>query len=460
MIMNKSYGGISILVLVVGLTFSIVLGGLVTFGAVEYNSTLRSSASKEALMIAEAGIQYYRWHLAHDPNDFTDGTGEAGPYVHEYLDPQGESLGTFSLTIIPPQPGSKVAEIYSTGKSIKSSTVRTLKALFGQPSYAQYSFLNNATSWFGAGLTVYGKVLSNGGIRQDGVNTSTIQSAKETYTCGTETGCSPSTTRPGVWGAGGPSELWEYPVPAIDFVGIGIDFNEMKSAAQASNTYFGPSGSQGYHFVFQSNGTVRVYRVTNTGYRNGYSNEDGCVRLYQRINNQTLLGTYDLAQKIVFFAEDTVWVDGVVDGRATIAAARFPLDTTQTNMWIVNNLTYAQKDGSDSLGLVAENDIYFGLDLPQLFEVDAALLAQSGKVFRHFYGNSCGNYGSAVRDELVIYGSVISDDKSAWNWGSGPSSGFEVRTVTYDGNLYLTPPPYFPTQSNYEFISWEEVENP
>jgi hypothetical protein len=167
-----------------------------------------------------------------------------------------------------------------------------------------------------------------------------------------------------------------------------------------------------------------------------------------------------VTQKILFFAEDTVWVDGVVEGRATIAAARFPLDTTQTNMWIVNNLTYGQKDGSDSLGLVAENDIYFGLDLPQSFEVDAALLAQSGKVFRHFYGNSCGNYANAVRNQLTIYGSVISDDKSAWNWGSGPSSGFTTRTVTYDSHLYLTPPPYFPTQSNYEFISWEEVENP
>lgn len=458
--MTNQKGGISILVLWVSLTFSIILGGLVTFGAVEYNSTVRSSAAKEALMIAEAGIQYYRWHLAHAPDDFTDGTGLEGPYVHEYKDPQGDTLGTFSLTIIPPEPGSKIATIFSTGKSVKSSTQRTVKALFGQPSYAQYSFLNNATSWFGSGLTVYGKVLSNGGIRQDGINTSIIQSAKETYTCGTETGCSPSQQRPGVWGTGGPSELWEFPVPAIDFVGIGIDFNQMKIAAQASNTYFGPSGAQGYHFVFQEDGFVRVYRVNNTNWRNGYSNENGCERLYQRIGNQTLIGTYDLATKIIFLAEDTVWIDGIVEGRATVAAARFPLDTYQTNIWIGDNLVYKEKDGSDSLGVVSENDIYFTLDLPQIFEVDAALLAQSGKVFRHYYGSSCGNYGSAVRDELIIYGSVISNNKSAWNWGSGPSSGFETRTVTYDGNLYLSPPPYFPTQSTYEFISWEEVANP
>src|SRR3989344_1161985 len=296
-------------------------------------------------MLAEAGVQYYRWHLAHDTTDFTDGTGLPGPYVHDYKDPQGASLGTFSLTIIPPDPGSKVATIYSTGTSNKMAVRRTVKALFGQPSFAQYSFLNNATSWFGAGLTVYGRVLSNGGIRQDGINTSTIQSAKETYTCGSETCCSPSHVKPGEWGAGGPAELWEFPVAPIDFAGIGIDFNQMKAAAQAEGVYLGPSGAQGYRFEFIADGTVKVYRVNNTGWRNGYSNEAGRVRLFQRGPNAALIGTYQLSSKHIFLAEDTVWAEGVVDGEATVVAAKFPLAANPTNIWIRNSITYKDKNG-------------------------------------------------------------------------------------------------------------------
>ena len=54
----------------------------------------------------------------------------------------------------------------------------------------------------------------------------------------------------------------------------------------------------------------------------------------------------------------------------------------------------------------------------------------------------------------------MSNEKSAWNWGSGPSSGFITREVIYDNSLYLGPPPYFPTESEYEFLSWQEADNP
>lgn len=452
-------GSITILVLMMAVVFSIMLGGLILFVTTQYNFTNRGSARREALMLAEAGVEYYKWHLAHDPDDFQDGTGLPGPYNHEYSDPQGGVHGTFSLEIIPPEEGSTITIITSTGEEA-SGVKRTVQALFGRPSYAQFSFLNNASSWFGTGLTVYGRVMSNGGIRQDGVNTSIIQSSKETYTCGSETGCSPSEEKPGVWGSGGPSELWDFPVTAIDFDAVAVDLNQMRIAAINSNTHFGPSGNQGYHFVFNDIGSVDVYRVNNTGWRRGYSSDLGCRRLYQRISNESYLATYQLSEKKIFFAEDTVWVEGVVEGEATVVAARFPLDTNDTDIWIRDNIVYNQKDGSDSLGLIAENDINFVLDLPQIFEIDGALLAQDGRVYRHYYGPGCGNYGSAVRDQLYIFGSIMSNEKSAWNWGSGPSSGFITRDVTYDNFLYLSPPPYFPTESEYEFLSWQEVDNP
>jgi hypothetical protein len=134
------------------------------------------------------------------------------------------------------------------------------------------------------------------------------------------------------------------------------------------------------------------------------------------------------------------------------------------NIWIPNNITYVQKDGNSALGLIAQNDIYFGLEIPQDFEINAALFAPNGKIIRHNYRyQGCSQSNMAVRQTLTVYGSIISNLKSYWSYGqgnagfgNGPTSGFSQREVFYDPNLYYTPPPYFPNQGEYEFISWSE----
>ncbi len=457
---NRRYhaGGVSILVLIVGLMGGLVMGAMITLVGSDYMSSTRATTYEQALSLAEAGVNYYRWHLSHDPQDYQDGTGQPGPYVHDFKDPQGDVVGTFELSITPPDPGSTVVTIESVGRTIDNPEIsRKVKVKYGIPSIARYSFLHNADVWFGQGLTVHGRVLSNGGIRQDGINNSIIQSAKETYTCNYDTGCNPPQTKNGVWGNGGDQELWDFPAPPMDFDGFSVDFAEMRAAAQASGSYYGSSGNPGYHFVFKSTGQVDVYRVTRTRYYYGY-NDGSCSRLYQRIRNENLVNTFDLSTTKVFFVEDTVWVEGTVRGEATVVAARFPILSYQEDMWIKDSVTYTAKDGSDSLGLIAQGNIYFAKDVPNDFEIDAALLAQQGRILRHYYGYWCGNYSNAVRNHLEIYGSVISNQKSYWNWGTGSSlsSGFSTRDVVYDGSMYLEPPPYFPTSGDYEIISWEE----
>jgi hypothetical protein len=451
-------GSASIFVLLFGVVTSVFIGGVVLLASSQYDYMRRNNASEQALSIAEAGVQYYRWHLAHSPSDYTDATGHAGPYVHEYKDPQGGVIGYYSLLVTAPPSGSTTVTISSTGYTKSDPTIkRTVSAQFGIPSLARYSFLHNANSWFGSGLTVHGRVLSNGGIRQDGINDSVIQSAKTTYTCGSETGCSPTLTRPGVWGAGGPSTLWEYPVTAEDFDAISVDFSAMKTDAQASGVYYAASPYAGYHVVFNSNGTVSVYEVRSTSYYRGYDTDTGCTNLYQRISTETLKSTYSLSTKHIFFFEDTVWVNGTVSGKATVVAAKFPIDTNNEDMWISGSVTYAAKNGASQLGLIAQRNIYFVKDLPAIFEIDAALLAQKGKIIRHDYNyGSCATYSNAVRTQLIIYGSIISNQKSYWNWGTTPSSGFTTRDITYDNHLYLIPPPYFPSSGDYEFIYWSE----
>jgi hypothetical protein len=462
MMRNKynQLGSISLVILLFGVVISVAIGGLVIITSTQFSFVQRNQARETALFIAEAGVQYYRWHLAHDPADFTDGQGsDPGPYEHAYVDPQGGVLGTYSLTITPPEPGSSVVTIDSTGwSSTYPGIKRKVKARFGIPSLAQYSFLHNANVWFGSGITVHGKAHSNGGIRQDGINDSIISSSKETYTCGSETGCSPSETKPGVWGTGGSDELWDYPVTALDFDAINIDLNAMKIAAQDTGVYRA-SASQGYHLHFLDNGTVNIYEVTRTQAWRGYDPDTDCINLNQRIQTEVLQGNYSISDKRIFFLEDNVWVDGVVKGRATVVAAKFPLVSNSKDIWINNNLTYTVKNGDDALGLIAQKNIYFARNITPEFEINAAMIAQNGKIMRHYYGSSsCGGSTSyALRDKLSIYGVVISKEKSYWNWGSPPSSGFTTRDVTYDSNLYLDPPPYFPASGEYEFISWEEV---
>jgi hypothetical protein len=458
-------GGASILVLVFGLTATITIAGLVMVANLIFTNSERQESFEKALSIAEAGAYYYRWHLTHNPTDYTDGTGAPGPYVHAMKDPAGNTDGTYSLTIDPPVSGSNIITIHSEGWTNENPDIkRKIKMQFGNPSFAKFTFLTNGNLWFGQKDEIHGKVFSNGGIRMDGVHDSTVTSAKATYTCGTETGCDPPETKPGVWGTGGPSSLWVYPATSVDFNSVPINFNAMKAAAQSSGTYLAPSGAYGYRIVFNADGSYTVTKVTKANNDPGWSVEKGCEDLYQTIKTETAVGTYTIAAKPIIFAEDTLWVEGTVNGKATVVAAKFPLDINAMNIWIPNNILYSAKDGSSNLGLIAQNDIYFGLEIPQDFEIDAALLAYKGHVIRHNYKyQGCKNASQAVKQNLYIYGSVISNLKPYWSYGQGtagfgsePTSGFSQREIIYDPKLYYNPPPYFPTFGELEFISWEE----
>jgi len=443
--------------------FIIVIYGLLFVLSLQFDFSHRQVASDKALHIAEAGINYYRWHLGIDPNDFTDGTGQTGPYIHDFRDPQGDLIGKYSLQIDPPTESFPIVTITSTGWVNQYPKIkRAVAAQYGRIVLTRYAFLHNSNVWFGNDITITGPVFSNGGIRLDGYNTSTVESAKLKYTCGLETGCSNPETKPGIWGNGKIQALWSFPVAPIDFDNIKVDFNQMKSAAENVGLYLAPSQAYGYHIVFADNGTFSVYKVTGASPINGYSLEQGCEILYQSITNQAPLGTYSVSDNQIIFAEDHVWVDGIVNGKITITAARFPLGTYNANIWITDNLTYLEKNGDHKLGLVAEKDIIFGRDVPEYFYLNAAILAQNGRTIRHHYNyQGCRSGGAtALKKEFNFYGSLISNQRSYWNHTSGPhspASGFVKTVLDYDQTNYGDPPPYFPAYGRYEFISWKEV---
>ena len=82
-------GYLMLLAIVFGSVFLTVLGALTGFVLTQNRVQTNATASARATAIAEAGLEYYRWFLAHNPTDLQNGTGLPGPYIIPYNDPEG-----------------------------------------------------------------------------------------------------------------------------------------------------------------------------------------------------------------------------------------------------------------------------------------------------------------------------------------------------------------------------------
>ncbi len=457
---HRPSGAMLILVIVFTGIFVLILSAMIGLVLLQQKLSNQEVAEIQALHIAEAGINYYRWHLAHDPDDYTDGTGQAGPYEHSYSDPTTGEIGTFSLEIDPPPEGSTVVTIRSTGWVNKYPNIKKkIEAKYGKPSLARFSFLTNTDVWFGSNEHVAGEMHSNGGVRMDGTNDSLVTSAKETYTCTYSHGCSQSgETKPGVWGSGPNSDLWKYPVPEVDFNSITLDLATLKQQAQSNGHYYSHQ-NYGYHIIFKNDGTYDIYLVTQL-YPSLYQVDDSdflhCLYRQERIQNEALIGNYSAPSNGVIFVEDNVWVEGTVKGRFTLAAARFPDNpATNASIFINNNINYSARDGTNALGLIAQKNVVVPRHAPSTLTIDAVMLAQKGRVYRPYY---CSG-GSVIDNSIEIYGGIITNKIWTWTWVSGSTviDGYINTTNIYDNYIKFSPPPHFPTDNEYQLISWEEL---
>jgi len=226
---KKNKGDILLLLLVIIGIFSAVMPPIISWAITTDRMIKQSTTEEQALQIAEAGVNYYQWHLAHFPTDYKDGTNTSGPYVHNYTDLDTQNiLGQYSLVITPPTFGSTIVTIASTGyTSSNPGLKKTITARYGIPSLAIYSFLSNGPIWIGPSETVSGQMQSNNGIRFDGVGNAPIGSAKSTYTCSSTQGSPCPHTENGVWGGASQAvqSFWQFPVPAVDFSSLNIEAN-------------------------------------------------------------------------------------------------------------------------------------------------------------------------------------------------------------------------------------------
>jgi hypothetical protein len=474
-----------------------IMSGTIVFGIIAislivsltswFSVILKSSrdilAKEHAFHIAEAGIEYYRWHLAHAPEDFQDGTGQEGPYIHDVEDKDGNVVGQYSLEIEPPSDGTTIVTITSTGTVLSNPDVeRKIRVRLAKPSFAKYAFVSQDDMRFGEGTEVYGPIHSNGGIRFDGLAHNLVSSSRDVYDdpdhsglneFGVHTHLYPGDPYP-------PNDIpdrqdvfesgREFPVPAIDFQGLTNDLADLKTKGQEDDgLYFAESGGLGYHVVLKTNDTFDLYRVRRTmsvPSSSCNSNEDDWGTW--SIDRQDYLGNYSFPDNGVIFFEDHVYIDGQIDeAKITIAAGRFPdIPSNRRNIIINTDLLYTNYDGSDVISLIAQNDISAGLYSDDNYRVDAALIAQNGRVGRHYYKPpyrilfwqvpGCSPYHE--RDSITLYGMIGSNERYGFAYTDG--TGYENRNIIYDGNLLFGPPPEFPlTSDHYEPISWEEVTN-
>lgn len=488
---QKQRGFLLIGVLVFAAISILTVTAFVSWSSTSARLSRRVESRELSLQIAEAGIEYARWYLAHYQNGYTLGNAGSGPYTYPFNDKDGNQIGSYVLTVTPPPSGSTLVKIKSTGSTLADpSATRSINVHLAIPSLAKYSVLANADMRFGEGTIVYGPIHSNGGIRFDGVIWNKITSAKTSYDDPDHSGAVEFGVHTHVTAGSGtvnnsfrPAEAppsavanrsdvfkagREFPVPAVDFAGITNDLATIKTQAIASGRYFAASGYQGYQIILKTNDTFDLYRVTSLS-----APPSGCVDVTSdstwgtwSIGAKTFLANYAIPTNGLIFVEDNLWVEGQINtARLTIAAARFP-DTvaTRKNITVNNDLKYTNYDGSDVIALIAQNNINVGLFSDNDLQVDAALISQNGRIGRYYYDpptnwagtNRCGV--NVYRNSITLYGMLGTSMRYGFAYTDG--TGYDTRTITYDTNLLYAPPPNFPLASDkYQIILWEELEN-
>jgi Tfp pilus assembly protein PilX len=507
------------------ITVMSVLGAVVLQVIMTNFTTVQNNVrSQKALNIAEAGLNYYLWHLSHNGADFKDGkstptTPDAnlgyGPYTHNYVDDNGVTSGTYTLWIKPQGNGSTIATVRSIGQVTGTNIIRTVEAQLGAASFANYAVASDSALWFGNTETASGPIHSNIGVRMDGPSNADVTSANLQYTPSQAWGGNGSTPHPGVWCDGSTTTPvdcntrskvdWRYPVPLLDYNQVTGTLCTIKKAAFAANAATA-------NLATQANACTQVPTTRTTSYlprrasafseTSGYLielNTNGTYNLYNvnAENDQLTPYTAALTRVLVqagvvipssgvIFAEDNVWVrtSPTYHGRVTVAAGRLASASEAANVVVADNIVYSTKNGSDAIGLIAEDSVIIAPYAPPAtgpfnFEVNAAMIAQSGSVLYpgtyRTNDNKCTRGWIAPNQTFSFYGSVATRQGWTWTWLQGPPggaacgdavketsinryiSGIYHNTTQYDYNLQYGPPPSYPLAGGYNILSWREV---
>lgn len=470
---NKNIKGFTaIYVFVFGSIFLILIGGTLNYIILQLRFSERRIAWSSALHVAEAGIGYYRWCLNHEIEDECQ-------LDKNYVDSSGQVAGSFSINATFSQSCGQTVKrtIVSTGSVSRFSDVRRkIEVAYARPSVAQYSYVLNSDVWIGNDHDINGPYHSNGGIRMDGENQSIMTSARDEWICTSSFGCSSCPTANGCYMSGsnctcpgvftttanGKPDLFSFPYETFDFTGITVDLAQIKAAAQSSGVYLPKSTTldstaDGYHIIFNADGTFTVKIITDLSSTYAYNLDEGWHYDYLTINNEYSYNTYTIPSSCsAIFAEDNVWIEGEINGTRTVLASANLIDANvDTSAALINNMDYHLNDGTEAFALVAEKNVLIGPQSPDNMVLRGIYIAQKGFFSRN-------HYPSNFRNSLRIYGTVVSDGRVGTQWTSGGTivSGYSQRESFYDPNLIFNSPPFMPIiSSDFSIYKWEELNN-
>ena len=453
--------------LVIMMVVQIILVSIVQFVSSNIQYTLQIRSREQSLQIAEAGIEFYRWYLAHNVEGktasqiqafWTGGTayGVGTAYEADYTDPSGATMGRYRLEVTAPDTGSTIAVVKSTGWTYRHpERTRILQVRLRRPSWSESAVLANDFMRFGAGTEVYGRIHSNAGIRFDGLAHNVITSAVSTYNdpdhsggneFGVHTHDSPTDPLPPV-AVPARTDVFEagrqFPTTTLDFNGVLGDLSYMKSESQSGQgVYFTGSGvnNRGTQIELRTDGTFRARQVRN--YNTAYS-----ITSYNGA-----WANYTIPDGGVIFVEDNVWLSGTVNNRRVTIVAADLLGGPSPSAYILNDIRYTNNDGRDIIGIIAQNNIEIAWASENDLRIDAALLAQQGRVGREHYTSK--GYSPDSKSVITVYGAIATNLRYGFAWTDG--TGYTTRNLYYDNNLLYYPPPYFPTGTQYELDLWEE----
>jgi len=460
--LNKKHRGVIIpFVIVFGAALAMILVSLLGYVSYRYKQAVRQTAKSNSLQAAEAGLNYYYWYVIHTLEGKSCSQlityWTANPLGVPHYDGQlknqaGTVIAEYKIEITPPTQCSTIIMVEVTGWDVNHPTVkRVLKARLRKPSWSEYSVIANDIMRFGTGTETWGPIFSNNGIHFDGVAHNLVSSnIPDTY-------WDPDygTNKPGVWTAlPNESQVFlagkEYPATYRDFNKVGVDFGGvMKDASQPSQggLYFPPLASPncGYHLILRSDGKVNVSRVTS------------CGSSSHQIARESSATVYNLPSNGLIFVEDDAWIEGTIQNQHLTVAAADTLGGTMANIYLFHDINYTYRDGRDVLGLIAQNNITVGLYSNNILNIDAALVAQTGRVGRDYYTRSSSST-YYIRDTITVNGAIATNRRYGFAWICGGShcSGYRTRNIIYDNNLLYYPPPFFPTGDHYSIDLWEE----
>ncbi|HNZ86565.1 MAG TPA: hypothetical protein PLD95_03060 [bacterium] len=502
----KKSASLLVVTLVATAIFITLVSGAISLGLLQMRFNKLKTAGAQALHISEAGINYYKWVLYHDPTEYCNNEtcksgpdyGPYGPY--DYSDQSDTINGKYELYIFPPEDGSGIVKIKSVGWVNEYPNIkRSIEVQLGKLSLASHLILTNDSLRITQNTETTGMIHSNSGIRFDGTANSSISSAVSEYSDPSHSGDNefgvhthkttidplpPASvpTRDDVFLAGR-----FFPVPKINIGSLDSYVDGMYTLAQQDGLVLESSGAYGYFIELMPPGNqpkMKIYRVTSITdpcrtclnclkWKHGVCQSCGqwgeSFPTYGAVGKGKVPGgpsnsQYDVPANGIIFVKDNVWVDTISHTnatRVTILAFKEPFATGNANIILNKDVNYKSADATSAFGFVAQHDIIFGLDSENNLEINAAMVARDGKIGRENYPDYClGN----KKLSLTIFGSMAmlgnnngnSYGFSYYDDSGNFLSGYRNIELNYDGNLRLYPPPNFPTTGDYRFISWRE----